>query len=144
MSAISVLSHEYQAASDLAQTVNTALVVLKKARLGLPGAPAELESSRRHLTVTIETLISLLTPTAAPRPRPDQQTLARVPGALVTHLQVTQQDDLPYYVQAFDQLLGRLRQGAATLTDLDLEQLDQLAAATDAVASSVFRHLMRV
>ncbi len=142
MSAISVLSHEYQTASDLAQAVNAALVVLKKARLGLPGTPAELDASRRQLTVTIETLISLLTPLTA-RPRADQQALARLPGALVTHLQAAQQDDLPYYVQALDRLLGRLRQEVAALTDPDLDQLDQLAAATDAVASSLFRHLMR-
>ena len=143
MSAISVLSHEYQTAADLSLAVNTALVVLKKAHLGLLEATADLDSSQRHLTVTIETLISLLTPTSTARSSADQQTLARVPSALVTHLQATQQDDLPYYVQALDQLLGRLRQSVAALTDLDLEQLDQLAAATDAVASSLFRHLMR-
>jgi hypothetical protein len=143
VSAISVLSHGYQTAADLTQAVNIALVVLKKARLGLPGAYEEVESSRRQLMVTIETLISLLTPTATTRPSADPETLARVPSALVSQLQAVHQDDLPYYVLALDQVLSRLRQGVAALTDLDLEQLDQLAAAIDVVASSLFRHLMR-
>ena len=66
-----------------------------------------------------------------------------MPSALVSHLQAAHQDDLPYYVQALDQLLRRLHQSVVALTDLDLELLDQLATATDTVASSLFRHLMR-
>ena len=136
---MSVLSHEYQALSDLSQPFNVAVVTLKKARLGLPGSADELEPRRRQIATTIEAIISLLTPNAAVA----QQTVAFVPSALVASLQAAQQDDLPYYVEALEQVLHRLGRKGGAITDLDVARLDELAAVLDAVTSSAYRQMMR-
>ncbi len=147
VSEVSVLSHEYKAASDLSQAINTALIVLKKARLGLPGAetftPEEMERSRCHLADMIEALLDLLGPAESGRRRAARGAVARVPGALVAHLRAERQGDLAYYLEDLERVVGRLREGVGALTDSDLERLDELAAAADAETSSVFRRLMR-
>lgn len=147
MSEVSVLSQEYKTASDLSRVGGAALIVLKKVRLGLPGAetitPEEVERSRRCLSDILEALSQLLQPAGADHPRATQEAAARVPGALVTRLRVERQGDLDYYLEDLEGMAARLREGVDALTDADLDRLDALASAADAETSSVFRRLMR-
>jgi hypothetical protein len=147
VSELSVLSHEYKTASDLSQAINTALIAIKKLRLGLPGAegitPEELECSRSRLVEILEAVMDLLTPAETGPQRATRDAVARVPGALVTRLRTRRQGDLAYYLEELEGAATRLRQGVLALTDADLDLLDELAAAADAETSSVFRRLMR-
>jgi hypothetical protein len=145
MSDVSVLSHEYKAASELSHTLNEAVIALKKACLGLPGAeaitPEQLGTHRRGLAELLEAFVALLAPAGAHCL--DQTTAPRIPGALVGRLQAERRGDLAYYLDDLQQLAARLRQGAARLTPGDFDLLDQLASAADTETSSVFRRLMR-
>ncbi|HWP03118.1 MAG TPA: hypothetical protein VNL96_06655 [Gemmatimonadaceae bacterium] len=144
MSDVSVLSHEYKTASDLSQTINRALIALKKARLALPGHETitadEFASYRGCLADILAALIGLLDRRQA---GPDSAALARVPGALVTRLQRERRGDLPYYLDDLQRVTQRLRDDPSKLEDADFTVLDQLAAIADAETSDVFRRLMR-
>jgi hypothetical protein len=145
MGDVSVLSHEYKAASELSHTVNRAVIALKKASWGLPGAEAitadQLDAHRRGLAALLEAFVALLAPAGAHRL--DETLAAHIPGALVARLQAERRGDLAYYLDDLQQLAARLRQEPAPLTPEDFDLLDQLASAADAEASSVFRRLMR-
>ncbi len=147
MSEVSVLSQEYKTASDLSRDLNSALITLKKVRLGLPGAetipPDDVERSRRCLSDILDAIRQLLQPAGADHPRAMQDAAARVPGALVTRLRVERQGDLHYYLEDLAGMATRLRDGVEALTAADLERLDVLAAAADTETSNVFRRLMR-
>jgi hypothetical protein len=145
MSHVSVLSHEYKTASELSQTINQAVIALKKAGLGLPGAEAitleQVNAHGRGLAELLEALVDLLS--RAEGHRLDAATAARIPGALVARLQAERRGDLAYYLDDLVRLVTRLCEGPTTLTQADFALLDELAAAADAQASSVFRRLMR-
>jgi hypothetical protein len=145
MSDASVLSHQYKTASELSQTINRAVIALKKACLGLPGAetliPEQCDAHRRCLAELLEAFVALLVPPEAPRR--DDASAARVPGALVARLQAERRGDLAYFLDDLERVAARLREAPEQLTDADFDLLDRLAAAADAEASSVFRRLMR-
>lgn len=145
MSHVSVLSHEYKTASELSQTINRAVIALKKACLGLPGVEAltreQVNAHGSDLAELLEGLVALMMPAAIHRL--EVATAARIPGALVARLQAERRGDLAYYLDDLERLVARLREGPTRLTRADFDLLDQLAAAADAQASSVFRRLMR-
>ena len=147
MSEVSVLSQEYKTASELSRALNGALIVLKKVRLGLPGAETitadEVERSRHCLSEILAALRQLVKPAQAGHSRATQDAVARVPGALVTRLREERRGDLDYYLEDLDGIAERLREGVGALTEADVERLDALAAVADAETSSVFRRLMR-
>ena len=146
MSEISVLAHEYKTASDLSQALNRSLIMLKRARLNLPGqesvTPADLEASRRDVIEILDTVLAWLRPDrphelgAGPR--------RTVSAALVARLREQRRGTLEYYVQDLDQLVRHLRTGVPALTPDDLALLDDLAAAADSEASNIFRRMMRI
>lgn len=146
MSDVSVLSHEYKTTSELSQTLNSNLIVLKKEYWGLPGAEnisvEQLETSRRRLAEILSAIISLLDPARARGM--EVAYAARVPGALVARLRTERRGDLAYYLEDLEQLATRLREGSPRLTDPDFALLDHLASVADAEASGVFRQLMRI
>jgi hypothetical protein len=146
MSDVSVLSHQYKTASELSQTINRAVIALKKAYLDLPGAeaitPEQCDAHRRCLAELVEVFIALLAPPGAQHL--DEASAARVPGALMARLQAKRRGDLAYFLDDLERLAARLRDEPAQPTDVDFDLLDQLAAAADAETSSVFRRLMRI
>lgn len=145
MGDVSVLSHEYKAASELSQTINRAVIALKKVRLALPGAeaiaPEQLDTHRRCIAELLDAFVALLTSTGAHGL--DEAIAAKIPGALVARLQAERRGDLAYYLDDLQRVVARVRQGPAQLTAGDFDLLDQLAAAADAETSNVFRRLMR-
>lgn len=146
MSDVSVLSHQYKTASELSQTINRAVIALKKACLDLPGAeaitPEQGEAHRRGLVELLEASIALLAPPEAQHL--NEASAARVPGALMARLQAKRRGDLAYFLDDLERAAARLRQEPAQPTDADFDLLDQLAAAADAETSSLFRRLMRI
>jgi hypothetical protein len=168
MSDVSVLSHEYQTASELSDVLNRSLIVLKKKVLGLPGAAAvsdeELAQSRVALVGVLDALIDLLGIDAVPahsrrrggagagsvaaaagavyRTAPDA-TLAQVPGAVVGRLRAAHDGEVPYFLEDLQRVAAKLRQPSGTLSPEDLQALEEIAAAAEAEASTVYRRLMR-
>jgi hypothetical protein len=146
MSDVSVLSHQYKMASELSQTINRAVIALKKACLDLPGAeaitPEQCAVHRRCLAELLEAFIALLAPPGAQHL--DEASAARVPGALMARLQAKRRGDLAYFLDDLERVAARLCEEPAQLTSVDFDLLDQLAAAADAETSSVFRRLMRI
>ena len=145
MSDVSVLSHAYKTASELSQSINQAVIALKKVHLNLPGAEAisrrQSGTQRRGLAELLGTFISLLAPAGGPGIV--DASAARVPSALVARLQAERRGDLAYFLDDLQRLRSRLRAGSAPLSQADFDLLDHLAAAADAEASSVFRRLLR-
>jgi hypothetical protein len=145
MSDVSVLSHAYKTASELSQTINQAVIALKKVYLDLPGAEAisrrQSGTHRRGLAELLGTFISLLAPAGGPGI--GDASAARVPSALVARLQAERRGDLAYFLDDLERLRARLSARSASLSQADFDLLDQLAAAADAEASSVFRRLLR-
>ncbi len=145
MSDVSVLSHEYQTASELTRSINDALITLKRVTLQLPGssdiASDTLRAGADHLAQIVETLISLLDPAA--EACVTGAVPSRIPRSLVGRLQRDRRGDLPYYVDDLRHLASCLRTKSLQLTDPQLALLDQLAAAAEGEAAGVFRRLMR-
>jgi hypothetical protein len=145
VSDVSVLSHAYKTASELSQTINQAVIALKKVYLGLPGAEAiaakQSGTHRRCLAELLEAFIALLAPAGVQGIVDASAT--KVPSALVARLQAERRGDLEYYLDDLERLRARLGARSAPLSQADFDLLDQLAAAADAEASSVFRRLLR-
>jgi hypothetical protein len=145
MSDVSVLSHSYKTASEFSQTINRAVIVLKKVYLDLLGAEAvsaeQLGMHRGCLAELLEACIALLAP-AGVHSIADTPA-SRVPSALVARLQAERRGDLAYFLDDLERLRTRLGARSAPLSQADFDLLDHLAAAADAEASSVFRRLLR-
>jgi hypothetical protein len=144
MSDVSVLSHEYKTASELSQVTSRALITLKRARLGVEGTTTTLEELKQtgcELAEIVTAVADLLDP--APATPPDERTAARVPATLVARLRAKRRGQLPYYLHDLRAAAGRLTGAPTDLTDADIDLLDELTAAVDAEASSVYRRLMR-
>src|SRR5207244_3326284 len=107
MSDVSVLSHEYQTASELSQALNRSLIVLKKGLLGDEGAAAaELEADRLCLARIADALVLLLSPAPS---HAMSETAARVPGSLVARLRGERGGDLDYFLEDLRETSDRLR-----------------------------------
>ena len=145
MSDLSVLSLEYRTAAELSEAINTLLVTLKKARLGIRDeaapSPAEFRDSRDQLARLLETLATLLDNNG-------QQSVlgaiaAQIPSAFVTRLMQEHSGDLEWYLSDLSRISRKLRTDWEGLNPKDIDWLDHLAAIADAETSGVFRQLMR-
>jgi hypothetical protein len=145
MSDVSVLSHEYQTVSDLAQELNASLVALKKAVLATEGAEtmesAILEKDRLRLAEIGASLAQILDPNAD---ESQSETAARVPGALIARVRDERGGDLDYFLEDLRAISTRLRHCPEQVTQEDLAFLDQIAASAEAETTRVFRRLMRM
>jgi hypothetical protein len=144
MSDVSVLSHEYQTASELSQTINRALITLKKAWLRLPTSeemtPDDIRKSQRCL---VEVLLALRGHLVPDKITAGGANMVHIPGSLVALLQQERRGDLDYFLEDLNRTVERLGTDLSDLTDQDIALLDHFAAAADEETSSVFRRLMR-
>lgn len=147
MSDVSVLSHEYKTASELSQTLNDALILVKKAHWALPGAgeisEEALANARTSLANIVATIAQLLGAPDVGEEAPEALSAPAVSGGLVSRVREEHSGDLAYFLEDLAALALRLRGPSARLTDADLRLLDELASAADAETSNVFRRLMR-
>jgi hypothetical protein len=145
MSDVTVLTQEYKAASELAQLLSRVLIRLKKAYLGLTSSatsPEELAPERRELAKILSAIIDLLNPQE--EPEVDVTMAARIPGSLVARLEKEHRGDLEYFLDDTSRVVTDLNSDAGRLSESDLRLLDEVTAAADAEASTVFRRLMRL
>ena len=140
MSDVSVLTYEYDRDSDLSQTINRALIDLKKARYQATSPQGDEESGDRIADI-VDTLVTLLQPLEGRRI--DGASAARIPAALVARVRARHQGDLVYYLEDLARVARLLRAHPPPLSGRDLALLDDLATVADAETSRVFRRLMR-
>lgn len=143
MSDVSILSHEYQDLSTLAEGLNRALLLLKRTREPQPvvGAidPAEVQRARTWLAERVDDLVGLLDPNVAPTERGD--VAGRLPAGLVARLR-EEHGDLQWYLADLRSAAEALRKGEG-LSDQQLMALDEFALTAQEEVTSVFRRMMR-
>jgi len=143
VSDISILSQEYKTSAELAERVNQALIVLKKAHMELPGWEA---IGEEELAMSKEWMLGVLTTLATQlETRSGHQASEGIvlPGPLVTRLRAERRSDMTYYLEELRLTASHLREGVSSLGMEDLTVFEQIATAADAETSTVFRRLMR-
>lgn len=146
MSEVSALSQEYQTAADLSHTLNRAVIDLKKARLAhMPGMAAgeQVSGQLSQLAEILDALAALVGPGGEELSDLDGTAAVKVPGTLVAQLRETYAGTLEYFLEDLRATANHLREGAANLTDGDVDRLDALANVTAGETASAFRRLMR-
>ena len=156
MSDVSVLSQEYQTASELSREVDAALYALKKAHLDHLGGdynrrretpiPDTVDSARAgatNLAAILGDLIKLLAPTE-PSNDSKQVATARIPYSLASRLRKERRGELQYYLEDLREVADRLTAQQPTLSESDFTLLEHLASAADAQATMLYRRLMRI
>ena len=141
MSEISALAHEYRAASQLSETLNRALIGLKKARTGTPDETMDREELLRARTAVASILGSIATALRAEAGQ-GSRGISEIPPAVTAHILERRRGELPYYMGDLDKLKKRLV-GSDPLSDSDLRLLDEIVALIDRETAQVFRRLMR-
>jgi ABC-type transporter Mla subunit MlaD len=128
MSDISALSHDYEATSQFAEKVNTAVLNLKKKLSGLQQQP-DLETLA-GIVEAVQTQLADSTPSAA------------VPSEVVARLRADHQRQIGYLVDDLNNAQEALR-GKSPVDQNVVRILDAICDAADASASAVFRRLRR-
>ncbi len=141
MSDMTSLSHEYAAAANFAQEVNSALVTIKKEQLGI-GNPASLntdliQQKRKALAAVIEELLHRLIASAK-----GNHSKIVVPEDVLSRLEAKYQSQMPYFVDDLRAVSEALAKGLP-LEDRQIASLDEICDAADASASATFRRFRR-
>ena len=128
MSDISALSHDYEATSHFAQTINDAVLGLKKS-LRRPQQKPDLGNLADIVLAVRNQLESTERSTA-------------VPPEVVERLSSEHQNQMSYLLEDLSTAEGALR-GQAPVDDEVIRVLDAICDAADASASAMFRRLRR-
>jgi ABC-type transporter Mla subunit MlaD len=128
MSDISALSHDYEATSQFAEKVNTAVLLLKKGLGGSQQQP-DLEALAGIVGAVRDQLMH-------------SKPCAAVPPEVVARLLSEHQSQLGYLIDDLDSAQDALR-GKSTVDQNVIRTLDAICDAADASASAVFRRLRR-
>ena len=141
MSDMTSLSHEYAAAADFAQEVNSAVVTIKKEQLGLGNPPAlnndSIQQKRQALAAVIVDLLHRLTASGK-----GKSLEIVVPEDVLSRLEAKHQSQMDYFVED----LRAVSEALAKRLPLEARQvasLDEICDAADASASATFRRLRR-
>jgi len=141
MSDMTSLSHEYAAAADFAQEVNSAVVTIKKEQLGLGIPPApdsdSIRQKRQALAAVIEDLLHRLTAS-----RKGKNSGIVVPEDVLGRLEAKHQSQMAYFVDDLKAVSDALSKGLP-LEERQVASLDEICDAADASASATFRRLRR-
>ena len=128
MSDLSALSNDYEATSRFAETVNTAVLSLKKSLRGVPE-----QNQTEALAAIVAAVRAQLTSSALSR---------AVPSEVVERLSTEHKSDFNYLVEDLNTAEAALR-GQAPIDQRVIEVLDTICDAADASASAMFRRLRR-
>lgn len=146
MSDIDVLSHEYKTISDLATSLNSAIIAAKRLRYHLPSSKSltreEIHSYQEFLSVFLSGLLRLI----SIQGKEEEQAKVEepiIPGSFVEKVKVAKQTLLPHYLEDLKEVTKHLEDGFQCLTEEDIHVLDELCSISDAETSSVFRRLWR-
>lgn len=143
MSDVSILSQEYETASQLSQKINRVAIYLKKHRLGLTSTSQEASVAQADASHLVGILNALCQHLSAEGSRTEDSSALNIPVSLVERLQNQHRGDMPYYIEDVQHIAERLNTASLDLDDEELGLLNQLASTADAETSSVFRRLMR-
>jgi hypothetical protein len=137
MSDPTTLSHEYETSASFAETVNPAVLKLKKARLGRRDvSPGEVSEARTKMA-------TLLDAVAASLGAPGRSTKrVQVPNEVLERLVAKHTNKLSYFQDDLVQTAAALQKGTA-IDDEALKVLEEISDAADATASASFRRLRR-
>jgi len=139
MSELSTLAQEYRVASQLSETMNRAVIGIKKAALGTELVD---ESELRRARTTLSDIVGGFLTALEASARSQISTSRRIPGAVTHRLAGSHRGDLTYFLDDLRQLKVRL-EGNNQLTDPDLRLLEEMLATVDSETALVFRRLMR-
>ncbi len=134
MSDISALSHEYQTSAKIAEELNEAILVIKKARLHHRSG---LTSDQRQRLVDM--LGALRTRLANEGKAPE----AVVPQELVERLIGRHGSKMAYFLDDLSAAKESLSASSATVSESVVSLLDDICDVADQTASSMFRRLRR-
>jgi hypothetical protein len=142
MSEISALAHEYRAASQLSETMNRALIGVKKSE-GTASSDEVLDSgelirARDSLADIVRSLVAAL----SSRRDDGLRTSRDIPPAVIQTLLKRHSGELNYYIDDLKGLESHLT-AAERLPESDLILLDQIVTTIDKETAQVFRRLMR-
>jgi hypothetical protein len=134
MSDISALSHEYQTSAKLAEELNEAILILKKARLHRRSG---LNQEQRHrLANTLGAVRSRL----ANEGKPPGEV---VPQEVVERLVGKHGSKMAYFLEDLTAATESLSGQPGPINDAVITLLDELCDVADQTASSMFRRLRR-
>jgi hypothetical protein len=135
MSDISALSHDYESSAKLAEDLNEAILIIKKARLhGTPDLPLD---RRKTIASTVRNVRLQLDP--------EGQNLQEefVPPEIASRLTERQGQQLAYFLEDLQKVEAALAEESSPLDEKAIEVLDEICDAADATASAVFRRMRR-
>lgn len=141
MSETGALAHEYRLASELSETLNRALIGLKKAQLHTAGEDIDADDLRRARSSVAEIVESVSNAVRSHEGR-GFPGISDIPPAVTSHILKRRRGQLPYYLKDLDELRVHLK-GSELLSDGDIRLLDEIAGLIDAETAQVFRRLMR-
>lgn len=142
MSDIGVISYEYQRSSELAEKINDALIVIKKAHYGLPSSSVlpdeEISRSQQFLVDVLRKFLEAFsTKTRVNVAEPSSEIY--LPGSLLQRIRTKHKPKLIYYLADLRKAAEHLEQGVDHLTDSDLSLLDDMCAAIDIQTATIFQ-----
>ena len=146
MSDIDVLSHEYRTISDLATSLNSAIIAAKRLRHKLPGSETLTEENIRSYQEFLSGFLAGLSRLMSAQGGEKQEAELKepaIPGSLVGKVMSVKRAMLPYYLKDLKEAVEHLKSGFQNLTEEDIRLLDELCSMSDAETSSVFRRLWR-
>jgi len=137
MSDTTTLSHEYETSASFAETVNEAVLKLKKARLGRSDvSPSDFNEAREKMATFLDAVASSLgAPTRVTK-------LVHVPSEVLERLVAKHTNHLAYFKADLVQTGAVLQKGAA-IDDEAIKVIEEISDAADATASASFRRLRR-
>jgi len=137
MSDTTTLSHEYETSASFAETVNQAVLTLKKARFGRRDvSPTEVTEARTAMATLLDAVAASLG--AAAR----SAKAVQVPSEVLERLVAKHTNRLSYFQDDLVQTAAALQKGSA-IDDEALKVLEEISDAADATASASFRRLRR-
>jgi hypothetical protein len=137
MSDTTTLSHEYETSASFAETVNQAVLKLKKARLGGRNVPqSEVIEARDKMAALLDAVASSLgAPGRVTKP-------VHVPSEVLERLVAKRTNQLSWFQEDLVQTAAALQKGIA-IDDDAIKVLEEISDAADATASASFRRLRR-
>ncbi len=147
MSDMTALSHQYSTNATFAEQVNSWVLAVKKASLGVPPeaqpAGGDLAEARTRLLEVLDAAIARFEAAAAGQPiAPETETEPLYPEEVYERVQAKHQSDLAWFLQDLRETRSALEK-SGTLDSKLLSVLDEFSDKADELASESFRRLWR-
>jgi hypothetical protein len=147
MSDMTALSHQYSTNATFAEQVNSWVLAVKKASLGVPAEAQptgrDLSEAQTRLIEVLDATIGRLEAASGGQPlAPETETETLYPEEVYERVQTKHQSDLAWFLQDLRETRSALEK-SGTLDSKLLTVLDEFSDAADGLASESFRRLWR-